>query len=194
MNIRAKLTPAQHMTIEEFLAFYDTRPKGEKWELIEGVAVMSPTPVEHHQVIVGNIVTFLLNHKRRTGATWIAMPGVGTRVPVAQTSLPEPDIFVKATPATDRSITEDALVIIEVLSRSNTKADRAWRKRVYASVPNCQHYVTVSMKKPLVEVFDRATDWKDRLIEDIDAAAALPAIGLSIPLEDIYRWTPLERA
>lgn len=194
MNIRAKLTPAQHMTIEEFLAFYDTRPKGEKWELIEGVAVMSPTPVEHHQVIVANICHYLIAHKIKHKATWIAMPGVGTRVPVAQTSLPEPDIFVKATPATDRSITEDALVIIEVLSRSNTKADRAWRKRVYASVPNCQHYVTVSMKKPLVEVFDRATDWKDRLIEDIDAAAALPAIGLSIPLEDIYRWTPLERA
>jgi hypothetical protein len=35
--------PIPPMTIEEFLEFTDTRPDGEKRELIEGVAVLSPS-------------------------------------------------------------------------------------------------------------------------------------------------------
>ena len=35
---RPQLAPKQ-MTIEEFLAFTDTRPQEEHWELIEGVPV-----------------------------------------------------------------------------------------------------------------------------------------------------------
>ncbi len=69
------------MTIEEFLAFTETRPEEERWELIEGVAVLNPSPVDHHQVVVANIGTCLMAHKQRTGASWLPMPGVGTRVP-----------------------------------------------------------------------------------------------------------------
>ena len=137
MNVRPKLAPEQQLTIEEFLAFTDTRPQEERWELIEGVAVLNPSPVDHHQVVALNIGSFLMAHKQRTGASWVPMLGVGTRVPISPRSLPQPDVFVKETAATDRPVTDDALVLFEVLSRSNTKADQAWRRKVYASVPNC---------------------------------------------------------
>lgn len=194
MTVRPKLAPEQQLTIEEFLAFTDTRPDEERWELIEGVAVLNPSPVEHHQVVVLNIGTFLMSHKLRTGASWLPMPGVGTRVPVSPRSLPQPDVFVKEGAATDRPVTDDALVLFEVLSRSNTKADQAWRRRVYASVPNCQHYVTVSLKSVMVEAYDRETGWKQRAFTNLADTLALPALGLSIPLADIYRWTPLGQA
>lgn len=45
MAARTKLAPEDQMTIEEFLAFTDTRPDEERWELIEGEPVMSPSPV-----------------------------------------------------------------------------------------------------------------------------------------------------
>jgi Uma2 family endonuclease len=57
--------PLPPMTIEEFLEFTETRPDGEKWELIEGVAVFSPSPVDVHQMIVGNLVHRLLVHTER---------------------------------------------------------------------------------------------------------------------------------
>ena len=100
MNVRPKLTPEQQLTIEEFLAFTETRPQEERWELIEGVAVMNPSPVEHHQVVVTNIATYLMAHKQRTGASWLPLLGVGTRVPVSPHSLPQPDLFVKEGAAT----------------------------------------------------------------------------------------------
>lgn len=191
MTARTKLAPEDQLTIEEFLAFTDTRPDGERWELIEGVAIMNPSPVEFHQVIVANILKYLMVHKERTGASWLPMPGVGTRVPASPRSLPQPDVFVKEAPATAFPVTKDALVLFEVLSRSNTKADQTWRRKVYASVPNCQHYVTVSIKAVEVVAYDRNTAWKKRSITSLADALALPALGLSMPLADVYRWTPL---
>ena len=122
------------------------------------------------------------------------MPGFGTRVPISPRSLPQPDVFVKEDAMTGSPVTDDALVLFEVLSRSNTKADQAWRRKVYASVPNCRHYVTVSLKTVEVDAYDRDSGWKKRTVASLTDALDLPALGLSIPLADIFRWTPLGQA
>lgn len=191
--MRVKLAPEDQMTIEEFLAFTDTRPDEERWELIEGVPVMNAAPAEFHQVIAGNLLFSLMATKLRLGASWMPMIGVGTRVPASPNSLPQPDAFVKQGAPTDRPLTEDALVLFEVLSKSNTKADQAWRKRVYASVPNCQHYVTVAQDKLDVVRYDRTDGWKGTTLNALQDKLHLPALGadVAIPLADIYRWTPL---
>jgi Uma2 family endonuclease len=147
--------PLPPMTIEEFLEFTDTRPDGEKWELIEGVAVLSPSPVDVHQIIVSNIIFRLMLAKEQMNASWIPLIGIGTRVPASPNSLPQPDVFVMAGAATGTPVTDDALVIFEVLSRSNSRADQAWRRQVYTSVPNCQQYVTVAQKTAEVVAYNR---------------------------------------
>jgi Uma2 family endonuclease len=186
MSARTKLAADDQMTIEEFLAFTDTRPDEERWELIEGVAIMNPSPIDDHQTVVANIVTALMVHKRQAGASWLPMPGIGTRVPISPRSLPQPDVLVKQAVNTGSPVTDDALVLFEVLSRSNTKADQAWRRKVYASVPNCLHYVTVSLKAVEVVAYDRNAGWERRLRTSLRDSLDLPALGLSIPLADIY--------
>jgi Uma2 family endonuclease len=191
MTARPKLAPEQQMTIEEFLAFTDTRPEEERWELIEGVPVLNPSPIDHHQIVVTNIVAFLVRWKIETKASWLPLIGTGTRVPVSVHSLPQPDVMVKERPPTGSAVSDDGLVLFEVLSKSNTKADQAWRRRVYASVPNCQHYVTVSLRGVEVVAYDRAGDWRPRTAASLAEALELPALGLAMPVADIYRWTPL---
>lgn len=193
--MRTKLAPEDQMTIEEFLGFLDTRPDEERWELIEGIAVMNVAPAEFHQVIAGNILMGLSQIKLRTGSSWLPMLGVGTRVPASPRSLPQPDVFVKAGPATDRPVTDDALVVFEILSKSNTKADQAWRKRVYASIPNCQHYVKVTQNAVSVTRFDLALGWQGATLTSLDDKLALPALGKRavLPLANIYRWTAVGR-
>jgi Uma2 family endonuclease len=189
---RPQLAPKQQMTIEEFLAFTDTRPQGEHWELIEGVPVLSPSPTDYHQIVVTNIVTFLMQAKAERNASWFPMIGTGTKVPASTNSLPEPDVMVKEHPPTGTRASDDALVLFEVLSPSNRKADRDWRRKVYASVPNCQHYVTVSLKVVDVTIYDRNDRWKGRSITSLAGALALPALGVTLmPIAGIYRWTPL---
>ncbi len=197
MNQHTRLpTPPtnQQMTIRQFLAFTRTRPDGERWELIEGAAVLSPSPTDFHQIVVANITTFLMNEKTRGGARWLPMPGIGTEVPISPNSLPQPDVFVKECGPTGKHLTDDALVIFEVLSRSNTKADREWRRQVYASVPNCQHYVTVSMTAAEVTAYDRATQWQARRVQGLENELTLPALEVTIPLATIYKYVPIGSA
>ncbi len=188
----ARLAEADQMTIEEFLAFTDSRPDGERWELIEGRAVMNPSPTDWHQMICMNIAGALIAAKDAVEAGWMPLLGVGTRVPNSPNSLPQPDVFVKEGRLDGTSVTDDALVIFEVLSRSNTKADQAWRRRVYASVPNCQHYVTVSAREARVVRYDRADGWTGETLEGLDDTLGLAAIGVDMTLRDIYRWTPIK--
>lgn len=44
------------ITAEEFFAFTQSRPDGEKWELIEGEPILNATASYLHQTIVGNLI------------------------------------------------------------------------------------------------------------------------------------------
>jgi Uma2 family endonuclease len=64
------LRRAPQLTMEQFHAFRDERPKEEKWELIDGVPMMMPPPTVMHVRISRNLET-LLNTRlaaKRTGA------------------------------------------------------------------------------------------------------------------------------
>ena len=191
MSVLLKLAPEDQMTIEDFLAFTETRPDDERWELIEGVPVLNAAPANIHQVVTGNILALLLRHKAEHSASWLPTLGIGTRVPVSANSLPQPDVYVSEGPANWDHVTNDALVIFEVLSRSNRKADQVWRRKVYASVPNCLHYVTVALKTATVAVYDRATKWKAREATGLDTSINLAALSVTLPLADVYRYTPV---
>ena len=104
----------------------------------------------------------------------------------------QPDVFVKSGAAANSHVTDHALIIFEVISKSNTKTDQAWRKRVYASVANCQHYVTLSTRPQEATRYDRTDGWQGETITAPDAALRLPAIDVAIPLSDIYRWTSIK--
>lgn len=91
------------------------------------------------------------------------------------------------------NFTSDALVLFEVISRSDTARDQAWRRRVYASVPNCQHYVTVHQRRIEVLRYDRSNAWQATKFTKIDATLPLPALGAKLRLADIYADTPLAK-
>jgi hypothetical protein len=101
--------------------------------------------------------------------------------------------MVMAGAATDSPIANEAIVLFEVLSKSNTKKDQAWRRKVYASVPNCEHYVTLEQRRAEAVRYNRAAKWAGQAITGINARLELPALGadVAIPLRDLYRWTPL---
>jgi Uma2 family endonuclease len=191
-SMPAMLVKDCQLTIDEFLSMVETRPDGEKWELIEGIAIMNPSPTEWHQQVVANIVTQLSIHKGAKNAVWSVLPGVSTRVPASPGSLPRPDVYVKDGEATSAHTTDNAIILFEVLSRSNDRSDRTWRKRVYSSVPNCQHYVTVATKTAEVIRHDRAGNWAEVKMTGLDATLELSTIDVTMPLRDIYRWTPIE--
>jgi Uma2 family endonuclease len=190
--MRVKLAVSDQLTIEEFLDFTSTRPSDEKWELIEGIAIMQDSPSGIHQVIAGNIYAELRAARRRLNAHWYPLLGIGTKARLVPNSLPEPDVMVKAQPATSSPFSEDALVVFEVWSPSNTKSDKRWKLRFYSSLPNCQHYVTVDQDTRNVVRHDRANGWKPApALTALAEMLELPTLGCALLLSEIYLDTPL---
>jgi Uma2 family endonuclease len=193
--MQQKLPIDNQLTVEEYLDMTDTRPDDERWELIEGVAVLNASPTNFHQIIAANIAFALGDWKEKHDVPWVPLLGIGTRVPVSPRSLPQPDMQVMALqPTVESRETADGLVLFEIISKSNTRTDQAWRLKAYSSIPNCQHYVTVSQTKPAITRYDRATSWTAVAVTGLRSSLELPALGMTIPLKLIYRWTPVGEA
>ena len=93
---QAKLSEADKMTVAEFLAFTAARPGGERWELVEGFAILSPSATKWHQDIAGNIYFHLMSHRLAHDLAWVPRIGVNTVVPISPRSLPQPDVYVES--------------------------------------------------------------------------------------------------
>jgi Uma2 family endonuclease len=179
------------MLFEEFLAFAQRQPDGERWELIDGVPTVSPSPTDFHQVILINLARALMIAKMERNAPWLPLLGITTPVPARPDRAPMPDLMAKADPATGAAHSDEALVVFEILSRSNTRKDREWRWDTYRQVAGAEHYVTVDGRRLAAVRFDRARDWEPDEVNDLSSALVLPALALAIPLATVYRYTPL---
>ena len=157
---------------------------------MDGVPVMNASPTDFHQAIATNILFELGLLRGSRQATWIPIMGVGARVPAAPRNLPQPDVMVKGKPLVGKSFSDEALVLFEVLSPSNDPPDQAWRRKVYSSVSNLEHYVTVAQKSVIVTRHDRVDGWKAVRMDAIDGVLELPALGGAIAMRAIYRDTP----
>lgn len=191
-----RLEPKHRMTIEEYLAFTADRPDEERWELIEGVPVLNASPTNYHQMICDNVMFELRAYAEARRPPWYALSGTGMRVPASPDSLPQPDVQVLPSVPTGSAtaVASDALVLFEVLSKSDRSATLSWKRRVYASIPACQHYVTIAQDTCMVTRHDRADNWQGSRCTAMADSLDLPALGVSIPLQRIYHHIPLKPA
>ena len=184
------------MTVEEFYAFTDARPDEEKWELIDGEPILNASPSPIHQWIVGNLLIALGNRAREGRATWAALPGLGVRV--SDINRPEPDVLVvpRASLLGDPTGRDrkEVIVAFEVLSPSTEDRDLRWKRKAYASLSSLTHYVVIAQDAVEVVVFGREADFAERRLRSTGETLDLPALGISLPLSEIYRdleWTRL---
>ncbi|MFI5013289.1 MAG: Uma2 family endonuclease [Hyphomicrobiales bacterium] len=175
------------MTVEEFLAFTETRPDEEKWELIEGEPIMNATPAHLHQIIVGNLIAELTIMARRNAALWRVIPGIGVRL--SDISAPVPDVMIRPRDLLKGVVCDDMIVAFEVLSPSTAKRDLRWKRKAYASLSSLAHYVVIAQDAAKVATYDRASGFAERTLGGLDGSVDLALIGVSLPLRDIYRDT-----
>jgi Uma2 family endonuclease len=182
------------MTVEEYFAFTDTRPDNEKWELIDGEPVLNASPSNLHQVIAFNLAVLLGTIQRERHPPWEAAPGVGVRV--SDASLPEPDLFIRPAGTAKREPysreTQNVLVAFEILSPSTMDRDLRWKKTAYTSLPSLTYYVVVAQDAVDVVVFARDKGFAQQRYRSLSDTIELPALGIALPLAEIYRDTGLE--
>jgi Uma2 family endonuclease len=177
------------MTVEEFYDFTDARPDGEKWELIDGEAVLNASPAFRHQRIVKNVLFALTSREQETSAAWTVIPGIGALI--SNTSRPEPDVMILPADV-DRGDpfkrdTSAAIVLFEIMSPTTKSRDLQWKRTAYTSLPSITHYVVIAQDAVDVVVFVRDNGFAEQRFQLRADTIEFPALGVSLPLSEIYR-------
>ena len=93
MNLNTPALPLSGaMDVDEFMAFLETRPDEEHWDLIEGVAVMMAPPSYAHQRIVSTLCQHLNGAFTARRLDLFAYFDAGVRSPGVRNFQPEPDV------------------------------------------------------------------------------------------------------
>jgi len=193
MTVNAPARPhSGTMDVDEFMVFLETRPKKERWHLIEGTAVRMPPPTLAHQRIACNLCE-LLNHAfAAQRLDLFAYHRIAIRLPGVRNFQPEPDVVVTADPAGYELYTQDFRLVAEILSASNTRSDFDKKLRRYREAPGNLYAVVIEPREFLVEVYAKNRDWQPLMLKQADDPVEMPEFGLRCSLADLYRGTPLD--
>jgi Uma2 family endonuclease len=110
------------LTMKQFHAFRDERPKEEKWELIDGVPMVMPPPTVVHIRIARNLEALINARLEGVKPEWQADREVGVWLKDDEKYNPEPDVTVIDTAvALGQIYVQRFYFVAEVLSESDKK-------------------------------------------------------------------------
>jgi Uma2 family endonuclease len=184
------------LSVELFRAFYATRPDEERWQLIDGVAIMMTPPTLVHQCIATNLQFLLLQALKHHAPTLTAFQRLGVNLgPSVEDYDPEPDVAVidaSAVRDPDRRYADRFYLAAEIVSAS----DRIWvekKREIYKLHEACTCILTVQQDRLEVRVDLRAASgWSEQTLTDPNDPLVLAEFGLRSKLSDLYRGTALE--
>lgn len=172
----------------EFFAWLQAQ-EGGRFELKDGDIVVHAGSSRRHAWLSARLLTALSN--RLDPDRWLVLAadfavevGNNIRYPdvVVDTVAENPKAMSTATPA----------LAIEVHSPSSAARDMVEKLGEYTSLPSLQAYIVASQDEPLVWVWQRdavtgAFPPLPREISGSDGAVVIDALGVTLPLGEIYR-------
>lgn len=187
MTTAPQYPPPHRWTADEYLAF--ERASAFRHELIDGqIYDMVGASRRHNRITVD--AGFALHRQLQGGSCEVFISDM--RVQLGNDHYAYPDIVVicegKTGDSTADSVT-DPVVLIEVLSPSTEAYDRDRKWHHYRAIPSLQVYILIAQDRPHAEVWTRTGtfEWLFSDINGLDAMIALPVIGCSLLLQDLYR-------
>lgn len=179
---RVKLTPAEYLARERDATFKSEYYDGEMFAMAGG----SP----EHALIALNVGAEC--RSRLTGRQCHTYSS-DLRVRITPTGLyTYPDVTIVCGELRcaddDPTTIVNPTVLFEVLSQSTEAYDRGVKAAHFRRLESLSAYVLIAQDSPQVEMHARASDgsWAISDYHDLGDRMDLPAIGLSIPLREIY--------
>ncbi len=193
MNVNAPASPfSGTMDVDEFMAFLETRPDNERWDLIEGVAVMMAPPSYAHQRIASNLCSVLNNAFAARRLDLYAYQRAGVRNPGVRNFQAEPDVVVVSGIAGYELYSERFQLAGEVLSPTNTRTEIDLKLRRYREAPENLYAVVIEPRQFMVEIHAKHAEWQPVVLKAPDGIIDMPEFGLRCRVVDLYRGTPLD--
>ena len=189
------MSEVQHrrMTPDEFFEWQKGQDKN--YELVDGLPVlplkaMTGATLRHDRVTVNAMVSLggqLRGSPCRPQSTDIAVrvPGAGVR---------RPDLTVDCGSIKDSAMeAQEPRLVLEVLSPSTTNIDRFRKLDEYKSHPSISLILLADTRLRKVVVWRRSgTGWNVEEYEGSERTIALPEIGASLSLADLYHGLSFE--
>jgi Uma2 family endonuclease len=193
MNLNTPAPPfSGTMDVDEFMAFLETRPDEEHWELIEGVAVMMAPASYAHQRIVRNLCELLNSAFAAQHLKLFAYFDAGVRSPGVRNFQPEPDVVVVPGVAGYNLYSEHFRLVAEVLPPTNRRQEIDLKMRRYREAPENLYAVVIEPREFLVEMHAKRSNWQPALLTMADDPIEMPEFGLRCRVADLYVGTPLD--
>jgi len=171
-----------NMQAGEFLRFLKSRPKEERWQLVEGLAIRMNPPRMRHQQISLNLRDLLKDALERQGRRdLLVMTEIGVRVRGVSNFLPRPDVVVVPGIAGDEVYAERFHLVAEVLSPSNSKSLIAQKLQLYKGHPDNFCCLVIDSRRAWMEIHARAKKWKPVEFDDLDGVFELPEFAFAAP-------------
>jgi Uma2 family endonuclease len=183
------------MTATEFQGWEPDEDSDRRWQLVDGAPVCMAPASENYGRIQAEAAFLLTLHLRanRPGCSVVVAPGVVPRVS-ATTNVRVPDLGVTCTPAAGSHVMVDPVLLVEVLSPSNTAMtrDNVW---TYTTIPSVCEILLLDSIWIAAELLSRdATGaWPEEpLLIGASDAVVLQSIGFRAALREFYRTTNLK--
>jgi Uma2 family endonuclease len=106
-----------------------------------------------------------------------------------------PDVSVLCPPFDEEAmIADNPCLVIEVLSENTEHVDRLFKLGEYQSMPSVAYILMIDPTRMEVGFWarDAAGAWQSEWLHAPDAVIDMPALGLSLPLAELYERVPLE--
>jgi len=176
------------MTLAEFLKWEERQPLRYEFDGVGPVAMTGGTL--GHSAIQRNLAISVGGRLRGKPCQF---HGSDLKFQVAEGHVRYPDGMVVCSPV-DRTATViyDPVIVFEVLSPSTTRDDRIVKAREYQATPSVQRYVMLEQDAVGATVYARSGNAWTHEILVADSILALPEIGVSLPLAELYEGVVFE--
>jgi Uma2 family endonuclease len=139
------------MTVEDFLAWLETRPRKPRYELIAGEPVEMSAERVRHAMVKGNVWLALRQAIETAGIPYTALAdGVAVRIDGYTVLEPDASIAANASLDPDGVFAPEPVIVVEVLSPSTAMRDASVKLEDYFRVPTIAHYLVIDPDREVV--------------------------------------------
>jgi Uma2 family endonuclease len=130
---------------------------GNKYELDDGVLVVSPAPAINHQLVLHRLSVTL---ERACASRFLVLPGPGVEMSQIQYRIPDLVVVnIDAIGIENKTITKPPVLAIEIASPSTAIYDKNRKKDVYAGFGIASYWiVTPSLDEPRLVAYELRRD------------------------------------
>ena len=180
------------MSAEDYLAWHVTQD--DRYEYVNGAPQLKHVRWDGPRMMVGATQAHILLSANVAALLRDGMSRRGCRVAIADGKVVTPKgnyryaaVSVDCGPFLAQStVVSEPVLIVEVWSKSTRWQDLTLKLDDYRSIVSIQSILFLSQDRPSGQLWTRHDEWQFEGLEGLDAQAAVPALGFTLPLRAIY--------